>query len=92
MVTLFLRWVFRAAQLVNPGQLSLAGIDPFLGSGTTMKVAMSMNRNCIGYELDKSLKSIIKKKENLVNKEKHKIQFKTRKDALSLRKTITVKT
>ena len=67
-------------------------LDPFLGSGTTMKVAMSMNRNCIGYELDKSLKSIIKKKVNLVNKEKHKIQFKTRKDALSLRKTITVKT
>jgi len=67
-------------------------LDPFLGSGTTMKVAMNMNRSCIGYELDKSLKPIIKKKVNQANKEKHKINFKTRKDALSLRKIITVKT
>ena len=57
----------------------LTGMDPFLGSGTTMKVAMSMNRNAIGYELDKSLKPIIKKKVNQVNKEKHRIKFKTRK-------------
>lgn len=54
-------------------------LDPFLGSGTTMKVTHEMNRNCIGYELDKSLKSIIRKKVNT------KIKFKTRKDARVLR-------
>ena len=66
-------------------------LDPFLGSGTTMKVAMDMNRNCIGYELDKSLKSIIRQKVNQVNKEKHKINFKTRKDAKNLRNIISIK-
>lgn len=66
-------------------------LDPFLGSGTTMKVAMNMNRSCIGYELDKSLKPIIRKKVNQVNKENHKINFKTRKDAKNLRNIISVK-
>lgn len=66
-------------------------LDPFLGSGTTMKVAMSMDRNCIGYELDKSLKIIIKKKVNQVNTENHKIKFITRKDAKIMRNVITTK-
>ena len=66
-------------------------LDPFLGSGTTMKVAMSMNRSCIGYELDKSLKPIINKKVNQANKEKHKINFKTRRDAVNLRNIISIK-
>lgn len=66
-------------------------LDPFLGSGTTMKVAMNMNRNCIGYELDKSLKSIIKKKISQVNTQKHKINFKVRRDAKNLRNIVSVK-
>ncbi len=37
-------------------------LDPFLGSGTTTKVAAELKRNSIGYEVDKELKSIIKKK------------------------------
>ncbi len=61
-------------------------LDPFLGSGTTMKVAAMMGRNCIGYELDKELKPIIRKKVNQVNFEnKFKIKFTTRKDAKRLR-------
>jgi len=28
-------------------------LDPFLGSGTTMEVAASFNRNCIGIEISK---------------------------------------
>jgi len=37
-------------------------LDPFLGSGTTMKAAMNNERSCIGYETDPSLVSIITKK------------------------------
>jgi len=37
-------------------------LDPFLGSGTTMKVARELGRNSIGIEINKSLLLIIKKK------------------------------
>lgn len=36
--------------------------DPFLGSGTTMKVARELNRNSIGIEILSELQSIIQKK------------------------------
>lgn len=39
-------------------------LDPFLGSGTTMKVARQLRRNSIGYEIIKDLKSVIRKKVN----------------------------
>ncbi|MDD3632240.1 MAG: site-specific DNA-methyltransferase [Candidatus Cloacimonetes bacterium] len=37
-------------------------LDPFVGSGTTMKVARNLNRNSIGIEVKESLIPIIKKK------------------------------
>ena len=37
-------------------------LDPFLGSGTTMKVAIETGRNSVGYEVDKNLISTINKK------------------------------
>ncbi|MBI2446834.1 MAG: site-specific DNA-methyltransferase [Parcubacteria group bacterium] len=37
-------------------------LDPFLGSGTTSKVAMELNRNSIGYEINKKFLPIIKTK------------------------------
>ena len=37
-------------------------LDPFLGSGTTVKVALETGRNSIGYETDKSLLPVITKK------------------------------
>jgi len=37
-------------------------LDPFLGSGTTMKVAQELGRNSWGYETDRSLKKIIRQK------------------------------
>jgi len=37
-------------------------LDPFVGSGTTMKVARNLGRNSIGIEINKSYISIIKKK------------------------------
>ena len=33
--------------------------DPFLGSGTTMKAANDLNRNCIGFEINKETKEVI---------------------------------
>ncbi len=39
-----------------------AVLDPFVGSGTTMKVARDLGRNSIGIEIKKSLIPIIKKK------------------------------
>jgi DNA modification methylase len=37
-------------------------LDPFLGSGTTMKVARELGRNSVGYEIKKELLPIIKEK------------------------------
>lgn len=37
-------------------------LDPFLGSGTTTKVAIELDRNSWGYEIDLELEPIIKKK------------------------------
>ena len=37
-------------------------LDPFLGSGTTAKVALELNRNSIGYEINEKFLPIIKKK------------------------------
>ena len=37
-------------------------LDPFLGSGTTTKVAAELNRNSIGYEINKNYLKIIKEK------------------------------
>lgn len=37
-------------------------LDPFLGSGTTMKVAKELSRNCYGYEIDLELEEVIRKK------------------------------
>jgi len=67
-------------------------LDFALGSGTTMKVAMKMGRNCVGYEIDKELKPIIRKKVNQANENnKFKIKFVTRKDAKTLRTELNKK-
>ncbi len=61
-------------------------LDFALGSGTTMKVAKKMGRNCVGYEIDKELKPIIRKKVSQADgSNKSKILFVTRKDAKKLR-------
>lgn len=43
-------------------------LDPFLGSGTTIKIAMKNQRNSIGYEIDKTLFPLLK--ENLKTEQK----------------------
>lgn len=37
-------------------------LDPFLGSATTTKVCMQLGRNSVGYEIDKNLEPLIKKR------------------------------
>ena len=37
-------------------------LDPFLGSGTTVKVALELNRNGLGYEINKNFLNFIKTK------------------------------
>ncbi|MHA1380568.1 MAG: DNA-methyltransferase [Candidatus Helarchaeota archaeon] len=37
-------------------------LDPFLGSGTTLKVSISLDRNAIGYEILKNFKKTIQEK------------------------------
>jgi len=53
-------------------------LDPFVGSGTTMKVAKALGRNSIGIEIKKSLIPIIKKKlgfEGQLNFDNHEDTF-----------------
>lgn len=52
-------------------------LDPFLGSGTTMKVARQLNRNGIGYEINKDLIETIKEKVgfNQKNLKEHEEEF-----------------
>jgi len=37
-------------------------LDPFVGSGTTLKVAVELGRKAVGYEIDLELKDVIEKK------------------------------
>jgi len=40
-------------------------LDPFMGSGTTLKVATKLQRRAVGYEIDLELLDIVKKKLNV---------------------------
>lgn len=56
-------------------------LDPFLGSGTTCLAAKNLNRNSIGYEINKDFLPIIKSKLKpteieIIHQEKLKINFK----------------
>ncbi len=42
-------------------------LDPFLGSGTTMKVAKKLDRNSVGFEIIKDLESVIRIKTDFEN-------------------------
>ena len=49
-------------------------LDPFLGSGTTTKIAMQDERNSVGYETDENLLPLIKKKTS-AQKSTHKLNI-----------------
>ena len=44
-------------------------LDPFLGSGTTLKVAMDLDRNFVGYEKLPQLAEVIKRRVELNHKQ-----------------------
>ncbi len=64
-------------------------LDPFMGSGTTLKVALALNRHGVGYEIDIELLDIVKKKlianSNFLNDTTPEIEIIIREDAKSLR-------
>ena len=62
-------------------------LDPFLGSGTTTKIARMLGRNSYGYEIDLELMNIIKKKLNYEQSTlfADQIKFIVREDARRLR-------
>ncbi len=50
-------------------------LDPFLGSGTTAKVALELGRNAIGYEINEDFLKLIKKKIGINSIFKEKIEI-----------------
>jgi len=43
-------------------------LDPFMGSGTTARVAIKLNRNWLGIELNEKYKKLIEKRTNKVQR------------------------
>jgi modification methylase len=60
-------------------------LDPFLGSGTTMKVAQELGRNSWGYEIDRGLKKIIKQKLGPKHESVSKVTFRFRHESQNSR-------
>jgi len=64
-------------------------LDPFLGSGTTMKVAKELGRNTWGYEIDLELKPVILEKvgfrQATLTEQKEAVEVMERNDAVKLR-------
>jgi len=67
-------------------------LDPFLGTGTTTKVAMQLYRNSIGYEIDENLLELIKRKvgfyqRKLFEPKNFKVEITLRNDRIKRQKT-----
>ncbi len=63
-------------------------LDPFLGSGTTSKIARELGRNSWGYELDVELRTVIEKKLRSGVTRDDKFEFVVRPDARKLRRLV----
>jgi len=71
-------------------------LDPFLGSGTTAKVAKELGRNSYGYEIDLELKDVIVKKisvnqATLTSNSTNEVEIVERTDAKRLRNLLQEK-
>ena len=53
-------------------------LDPFLGSGTTVKTAVQYERNSVGYEIDETFLPLIKQKTDLPLRQ-YKLEFVKRR-------------
>ena len=62
-------------------------LDPFLGSGTTMKVAQELGRNSWGYEIDRRLKKIIAQKLGSNHRSDTSVEFRFRQESKRSRST-----
>jgi len=64
-------------------------LDPFMGSGTTNKVAAMLGRNSIGYEIDLELREVVKEKmglkKNSLFEKNYEVEIIIRDDARRLR-------
>ncbi len=64
-------------------------LDPFMGSGTTNKVAAKLKRNSVGYEIDLELLEVIKEKMGLKQgslfEKGYEVEIIVRNDATHLR-------
>ncbi|MEM3502985.1 MAG: site-specific DNA-methyltransferase [Nitrososphaeria archaeon] len=65
-------------------------LDPFMGSATTLKVAVELRRKAVGYEIDLELLDIVKKKlgidqAKLFNSDSSNFEIIVREDAKHLR-------
>ncbi len=60
-------------------------LDPFLGSGTTAKVALELDRNVIGYEINADFLKVIKKKVRIngLDKFSKKIEIIKREETIT---------
>jgi len=63
-------------------------LDPFLGSGTTMKVAQELGRNSWGYEIDRGVKKIIAQKLGNGHRSDSKVEFRFRRERRKSRPTV----
>ena len=63
-------------------------LDPFLGSGTTMKVARELGRNSWGYEIDRRLKKIIRQKLS-GHQPDSKVEFRLRQESKKPRPSVS---
>src|SRR5256884_6902921 len=66
-------------------------LDPFLGSGTTMKVAQELGRSSWGYEIDLELKKTIKEKFDFNHPPTSRLFLIERRDAKKLRSSLQSK-
>ncbi len=67
-------------------------LDPFLGSGTTSKIAKELGRNSWGYELDVELRGIIEKKLQSGVTSDDKFEFVIRPEARKLSRLVQKRT
>lgn len=63
-------------------------LDPFLGSGTTMKVARELGRNSWGYEIDARLEKVIRQKMAADHDSESKLEFLSRPGAKKLQRSV----